>query len=142
MLAEIDDPATSHERRALIGVRLALIGDTRKGVGLRPDGLPDIVWCQVPGGEITLEIEAERSSRLTRWLKRLVPPTFQVEPFYIAKYPVTYIQYRAFLEDPKGYHNPVWWQGLLVSQPPAEAGKQFTRRRRWPGWKRFPSAAG
>jgi hypothetical protein len=43
MLEELDDPATPHERRALIGVRLALIGDPRPGVGLRADGVPDTV---------------------------------------------------------------------------------------------------
>jgi len=115
MLAELDEPATAHERRALIGVRLALIGDTPEGVGLRPDRLPDIVWCKVPGGEITLEVEEKQSSS--------VAPTFKVEPFYIAKYLVTYIQYQAFLEASDGYHNSVWWQGLLfqVSEP----GRQF-----------------
>jgi hypothetical protein len=88
MLEEIDDPATSHERRALIGVRLALIGDPRRGVGLREDGLPDIVWCKVARGEITLANGAG---------------TFSVEPFYVSKYLVTWAQYRAFLEDPDGY---------------------------------------
>jgi hypothetical protein len=44
MLEELTDPATSHERRVLIGVRLALIGDPRRGVGLREDGVPDTVW--------------------------------------------------------------------------------------------------
>jgi len=78
MLAEINEPVMPHERRALIGVRLALIGDTREGVGLRPDGLPDIVWCEVPGGEITLEVGEKQSSSASL--------TFKVEPFYIAKY--------------------------------------------------------
>jgi hypothetical protein len=65
MPAELDDPSTSHERRAAIGVRLSLLGDPRPGVGLRADDLPDIAWCEVPGGEITLEIE--RSGKLSRF---------------------------------------------------------------------------
>ncbi|MGB2679856.1 MAG: SUMF1/EgtB/PvdO family nonheme iron enzyme, partial [Candidatus Competibacter sp.] len=110
MLAALDDPATSHEERALIGVRLSLLGDPRPGVGLRADGLPEIVWREVPGGEVTLEENAG---------------TFTVEPFQIAKYPVTYRQYRAFLDADDGYHNPEWWEGLWfqVDKP----GRQFNR---------------
>jgi formylglycine-generating enzyme required for sulfatase activity len=81
-------------------------------VGLRADGLPDIVWCEVPGGEVTLEGNAG---------------TFTVEPFHIAQYPVTYSQYRAFLEAEDGYHNPAWWRGLWVDRPPEKPGRQFQR---------------
>ena len=112
MLAQIDDPATPHERRAIIGVRLSLLGDPRPRVGLRPDGLPDIAWCKVPAGEVTLAEDAG---------------SFTIrEPFYIAKYPVTYAQYRAFLETGDGFPNPKWWKGLWfqVDKP----GKQFNRR--------------
>jgi formylglycine-generating enzyme required for sulfatase activity len=111
MLAALDDPATTHEQRAVIGVRLSLLGDPRPGVGLRADGLPEIVWCEVPDGEVTLEEDAG---------------AFTVEPFHIARYPVTYSQYRAFLDADDGYHNPNWWSGLLgqVDKP----GRQFNRR--------------
>lgn len=111
MLAALDDPATTHEQRAIIGVRLALLGDPRPGVGLRADGLPDIIWCAVPGGEVTLEENAG---------------TFAVEPFHIAKYPVTYRQYRVFLEADDGFNNPAWWEDLWfqVDKP----GRQFNRR--------------
>jgi Sulfatase-modifying factor enzyme 1 len=115
MLEELNDPDTSHERRALIGVRLALIGDPRPGVGLRADGMPDIVWCKVPGGEVVLEIEEDRSTS----------PTFKVEPCYISKYLVTWAQYRAFLEDLDGYRNQEWWAGLLGQHK--EPGRQFQR---------------
>ena len=110
MLAALHEPTVTHEQRAIIGVRLSLLGDPRPGVGLR-DGLPDLVWCEVPGGEVTLEENAG---------------AFTVEPFQIAKYPVTYRQYRAFLEAEDGYHNPEWWSGLLgqVDKP----GRQFNRR--------------
>ena len=49
-----------------IGIYLAELGDPRPGVGLRPDGLPDVAWCKVPGGKITLEGKAG---------------TFRVDPF-------------------------------------------------------------
>jgi hypothetical protein len=100
-----------HLQRAIIGVRLALLGDPRPGVGLRADGLPDLVWCEVPGGEVTLEENAG---------------AFTVEPFQIARYPVTYSQYRAFLDAEDGFNNPDWWEGLWfqVDKP----GRQFNRR--------------
>jgi hypothetical protein len=116
MLAALDDPATSHETRAIIGVRLSLLGDPRLGVGLCSDGLPDIAWCEVPGGKIVLEEEAG---------------TFRVEPFYIAKYPVTYVQYRAFLEADDGFHNQDWWQGLPFEMPD-KPGRQANRRNNHP----------
>ena len=83
LLEEIDNPATTHQRRAIIGDRLAEIGDPRPGVGLNSDGLPEFVWLPVPGGEITLEDNAG---------------TFTVQPFAISKYPVTWAQYRSFLQ--------------------------------------------
>ena len=112
MRAALDDPATTHEQRTIIGVRLSLLGDPRPGVGLRADGLPDIEWCKVPGGTVTLEKDAG---------------TFTVKSFQIAKYPVTYRQYRAFLDAEDGYHSPAWWQGLWVDQPPERPGRQFQR---------------
>lgn len=99
LLEEIDDPATDHSRRSTIGERLCAIDDMRPGVGLRLDGLPDIVWCPVPGGEVTLEDNKG---------------IFTVEPLYIAKYPITYIQFQAFLDDPNGFDMDEWWKELAT----------------------------
>ncbi len=82
LLRELENVYTPHTRRSWIGERLSDIGDPRPGVGLRHDGLPDISWCEVPGGEITLKGNAG---------------TFRVEPFYIARYTITCIQFQAFL---------------------------------------------
>lgn len=100
MLGLIDKPETPHRLRATIGRRLSLLGDPRPRVGLRADGLPDIAWCDVPGGEVTLDTEG------------LEEDTFQVEAFRIAKYPVTWAQYRAFLEARDGYGNESLWDRL------------------------------
>jgi formylglycine-generating enzyme required for sulfatase activity len=118
MLQMVEEPQTSHEQRAIIGVRLSLLGDPRPGVGLREDGLPDIVWCEVPGGEVTLEENAG---------------TFEVDPCYVAKYPLTWIQYRAFLEAEAedGFSNPRWWRGLPFERPD-KPGRQFNRRKNHP----------
>ena len=110
MLAALDDPATPHELRATIGVRLSLLGDPRPGVGLRADGLPDIVWCEVPRGKVTLEEKAG---------------TFSVKPFYIAKYLVTWKQYRAFLDADDGFKESRWWKELALQ--PTSPGRQFNQ---------------
>ena len=84
----LNSSSLSHQVRLNIGLYLTELGDSRPGVGLRKDGLPDIVWCQVPKGKITLE---------------KVKGTFSDDSFHIAKYPVTWIQYRNFLEAEDGY---------------------------------------
>jgi hypothetical protein len=124
MLLELDDPSTPHERRATVGVRLSLLGDPRRGAGLRPDGLPDIAWCEVPGGEISLEVE--RTGMLSRWLGSSGSKVYQVEPFYIAKYPVTYAQFQAFSKSEDIFKDPAWWEGLLFQVD--EPGRQFNQR--------------
>ena len=115
LLRQIDNPATTHQQRVKIGDRLSEIGDPRPGVGLRADGVPDIAWCEVPGGEITLEGEAG---------------TFSVKPFYIAKYPVTWIQYRAFLDVDDGYRNDGWWEGLAERKD--APGEQYCKQNNHP----------
>ncbi len=110
LMDEINDPATTHQRRWIIGDRLAEIGDTRPGVGLNKDGVPDIAWSDVPAGKITLE----RGHG-----------TFSVQPFKIAMYPITYIQYRAFLEAADGYADPTWWDEPAKREE--QPGQQYRR---------------
>jgi formylglycine-generating enzyme required for sulfatase activity len=45
-----------------------------------------------------------------------VDHVFQVTPFRIARYPVTNIQFKAFIDD-GGYENKEWWKG--ISNKPA-----------------------
>jgi len=111
LLNEINDHHTSHQRRRDIGDRLDEIGDTRPGVGVLEDGLPEIVWLPVaPGGEITITNE-----------------TFTISPFYIAKYLITYAQYQAFFKAKDGYANPEWWQGLPEEYYQQKLDKQLTK---------------
>lgn len=98
-----------HQRRASLGDRLCEIGDKRPGVGLDEAGLPDILWCPIPGGRVRLRDAAD----------------MEVPGFQIAAYPVTYGQYRAFLEDPDGFANPEWFEGLAMR--PDSPGRQFRR---------------
>lgn len=110
LLADIAGPATTHDRRAWIGDRLASIGDPRAGVGVLPDGAPDIDWCEIPAG--TVELEDGHGE-------------FDVVRFFIARYPLTWWQYQAFVVDPHGYADRRrWWQGLQRKDLP---GEQFRR---------------
>jgi formylglycine-generating enzyme required for sulfatase activity len=105
MLQEIQLPI-AHERRAMIGVRLDRLGDTRKGVGLRADGLPDLDWVEIPGGEVTIAIRARANAPDAEVVKTI---TRTVEPFDIARYPVTVAQFQAFqreCHDGKRWHLP------------------------------------
>ncbi|NWJ48811.1 MAG: SUMF1/EgtB/PvdO family nonheme iron enzyme [Chloroflexi bacterium] len=98
MLREIADINTSHTRRQQIG-------DTRRGVGVREDGLPDIAWLPVaPGGTLIIKIQ--------QGLFDIKDCNFEVQPFYIAQYQVTYAQYQAFVKAKDGYKNREWWQGF------------------------------
>jgi hypothetical protein len=156
LVEEIGNPNIIQQRRWAIGERLAAIGDRRPGVGLvtvplpslsegearqgalrlwgeEHAGLPDIVWLLVGGGQVTLEDNAG---------------VFAVEPFYIAKYPVTYFQYRAFVEADEAGATRVrgrdWRQPTNKEADPANStpSSTTTRLTMSHGMKPWPSAAG
>jgi hypothetical protein len=104
LIAQLDKDQLSHRDRLLIGQKLTEFGDTRPGVGVK-DGLPDIVWIEIPGGQVTLKS-----------IKR----EFQVKPFKIAKYPVTNEQFEVFLNAEDGYKNEKWWEDMEQCQEAAQ----------------------
>ena len=120
LLAEIADPKTEPERRLAIGDRLAELGDPRPGVGLRPDGLPDIDWVEVPAGTFLYGENKERRKN---------------DAFRIARVPITNLQYQAFI-DAGGYREARWWAGLEQRiESPADPGwKQPNRPRESLSW--------
>ncbi len=77
--------------------RLNHENDQRPGVGLRPDGLPDIVWCDIPAGKFLYG--KDKQEREIAY------------PFKIAKYPVTFIQFQSFIDSGE-YTDPAWWEGM------------------------------
>lgn len=94
LLFEITYMHIDHKRRRLIGDRLAKLGDTRSGIGLNKYGFPDIEWLPVSlGGEI--EIEDNH---------------FTIQPFYVAKYLITSIQFESFIDDT--FEDKSWWSGF------------------------------
>jgi formylglycine-generating enzyme required for sulfatase activity len=97
-------------RRREIGVRLAEIGDLRPGVGAK-NGVPDIEWVLVsPGGSV--DIRGTRKN---------------VSPFYIARYPVTYAQYEAFVKASDGFDSSAWWRGMPSKYTPPQHGLNSQR---------------
>lgn len=112
LIEEISRLETPSHRRAAIGERLAEIGDPRPGVGLGADGLPDFAWLPLPAGKIELAGEGLRRRGV-----------FEITPFEISKYPLTWAQYRVFLEAKDGYPNREWWDGL--ADPHREPGRQW-----------------
>jgi formylglycine-generating enzyme required for sulfatase activity len=122
LLQELENDETTDQQRRQIGEWLEKMGDPRRGVGVKA-GQPDMVWLPVtPGGEV----------KITRvWLpdtpdeeaKVMHIQYVNVEPFYIAKYLVTYAQYQAFVGAEDGFENLAWWQGMPEAyqrQPLAE----------------------
>ena len=75
---------------------LAEFGDPRPGVGVS-NGVPDIVWTEISGGQLTLE---DRNY------------VVEIKPFRMAKYPVTNMQFSAFLHAVDGYSHQQWWRGI------------------------------
>jgi formylglycine-generating enzyme required for sulfatase activity len=101
LIKQLEQKSLSHEQRARIGEILAAFGDPRPGVGLRPDGLPHIEWVDIEGGKVKLEG---------------VKKVFHVKRFRIAKYPVTNVQFEAFINAKDGYRNAEWWKGIKKSE--------------------------
>ena len=108
LLARLENSATRHTERAEIGDRLAQVGDPRPG---------DRTACRRTAGP-RLVPGARRRGDAER-----IPAFSKVEPFQITKYPVTYCQYRAFLDADDGYRKDLWWQGLAKRQ--SEPGQQY-----------------
>ena len=118
LLEEIKNPDTPHLRRSQIGERLGALEDPGPGVGLRPDGLPDIDWCKVElegKSSVEVEVEKDRSGKVKVDL-----------PFYIARYPVTYIQFQSFIEALDGYHRRKrdWFEGLGADDSDKQLAEQ------------------
>ncbi len=104
LIDELSIDETTHHRREEIGLRLNQLGDPRRGVGLNENGLPDIVWMNIPAGEVILKTEFQEN--------------FTVAPFRLARYPITWAQYRAFLDAEDGYCNPAWWEDRPRKEEP------------------------
>lgn len=108
-----DTASFAPEARAKVGQMLGRRPglDPRRGVGLRPDGpstssgerLPDIDWVKIP----ETDVQGRRDFLYGEKGERRHQPTF-----WMARYPVTYAQFQAFVDAEDGLRNGRWWQGL------------------------------
>ena len=86
-----------------------LDADTRTGVGLRDDGLPDILWRSVPGGTLMMgSSKDDEDAESEEYGPEGKPFPVPVDAFQLAAYPVTNTQFRPFVED-DGYVNRDYW---------------------------------
>jgi hypothetical protein len=104
LIERLHHNALSHTERVKIGQYLAAFGDPRPGVGLKEDGLPDIDWIKIPGGQVKLGFNQ----------------VLEVKPFHMAKYLVTNAQFEAFRKAEDGYRNEEWLRDMENSETVAE----------------------
>jgi formylglycine-generating enzyme required for sulfatase activity/predicted ATPase len=99
--------------RVAVGGILAKLGDSRPGVGVRSDGLPDVVWCQVPAGPFTMGSPDDRLSFLDA--KETPQRRVDLLAFRVTRYPVTNAQFAAFVRA-GGYGVRRYWTGAAQKQ--------------------------
>ena len=76
---------------------------------MRPNGLPDIAWCEVSMGNFIFHDGTK----------------INLSTYYLARYPITYAQYKAFLDSPDGYRNERWWEEpTRLAERQSAPGKQ------------------
>jgi len=106
--------------RAAAGRALARLGDPRPGVRVRPGGLPDIVWYNVPAGPFTMgsvdEDEMAWDDEKPQHRNESI-----TEGYLISRYPVTNAQFTAFV-GAGGYRERRYW---------TEAGWERKEREGW-----------
>jgi len=113
-------------RAAAYRVLSRLHADTRPATGIIRVGqttLPDLnhadYWCKVPAGPFIMGSDQDQDNP-----KRTERIDYD---YWVGQYPITYVQYRAFVEAPEGYANARWWadlhsEGLALQK--AGAGEQ------------------
>jgi formylglycine-generating enzyme required for sulfatase activity len=110
-------------KRAEAGRRLAELGDDRPGVGvIVRDGrkLPDIAWSeQIPPASLKLPQTYTIGEDQDDYDDEKPRPALIAQPFRIARYPITNVQFQCFLEA-ADREDGKWWRGL------PEEEKQFS----------------
>jgi len=117
LLAIMLDPKRPPDERAKAGDDINRYGDPRPGVIDLNFGAD--YWCKVPAGSFTMGSNQDTDNK-----KRKETISYD---YWIGKYPITYAQYKVFLDDPSGYRNAQWWNGLhpdALEQKREGAGNQ------------------
>lgn len=131
LLAIIERGALSPVDRAAAGDALATLGDDRPGVGLTPDGLPDIAWCDVPAGPFTMG-NTEETDALA-WDDEAPRHEEPLPAAYrISRYLISNAQYDAFVRD--GGYTERWRECWT------DAGWEWRSDKGWSGPYRYGGA--
>ena len=97
----LDQGGLALSERAKAAEVLGRLGDLRPGVGLGRDNLPDIDWMEMEVGSFTMgsddDLDYEKSAH-----------QLKLPAFSISRYPVTNVQYGAFVKA-GGYTEQRWW---------------------------------
>jgi len=96
--------------RAMASDALGRLSDPRPGVDLRPDGLPEIVWCKVPAGPFLMGSDEAKDPQA--YDEELPQHEVTLPAYSVSKYPVTNAQYAAFVQD-GGYRKDDWWEEAI-----------------------------
>jgi formylglycine-generating enzyme required for sulfatase activity len=120
-LNDLDREPRVHARAA-VGLALGHIGlDNRRGVGVIRSrhgvALPDINFIEIPGGAFQY---GQANDDHAAEPQRLILSTF-----YISRYPITYAQFQTFLDDPAGYADPHWFEGLAADENDRRMDEQY-----------------
>ena len=112
----------SPNRRVEVGDLIARLGDVRKGVGLDDNGLPDLLWCDIPAGYFY--IGSQSVSGGSSYHDVIPKQKIKTKRYRISKYPITNIQFESFVHD--GGYTDKWkhcwsgegwfWKGSKTSQ--------------------------
>jgi hypothetical protein len=89
----------------------------RPGPNTRRIRIPDIAWIEIPAGPFIYQGGERR----------------ELPTFWIAKYPITNIQFQTFIDD-GGYREDRWWQDLEKPEPQAPRWEQPNRPRTNVDW--------
>jgi formylglycine-generating enzyme required for sulfatase activity/predicted MPP superfamily phosphohydrolase len=114
LTALIERGAMNPVDRAAAGRVLARLGDRRPGVGLTPLGekrdtaLPDIVWCEIPAGPFVMGSNKKSDEDAYDDENPRHEEKSVTNPYFIARYPVTNMQFDAFVRA-GGYRERRYW---------------------------------
>jgi formylglycine-generating enzyme required for sulfatase activity len=97
------EKSTSVQERAAAFRALGWIGDTRPGVGLTPDGIPDILWSKpIPASDFIMGGDPDALKSWDGLVQSIE------HEYFVSRYLVTVAQYHAFIKD--GGYTERWWQ--------------------------------
>ena len=131
--------ALAPPERAEAGDVLGRLGDPRPGVGLGSNGLPDILWCEVPAGPFPMGSGDEDEQAYD---DEKPQHSVDLAAFLIGRYPITNAQYRPFVEgggyDADRYWTPEGWSWRMGQREPDlsafDVAKDTDLKERYAGW--------